>query len=163
MALTAFVREIVIPGGPDAVPKIARRHCRFGLYHAPSGIHRWGIFAKETIPARRRVIEYTGQRIGPPEVRRRLIRPNLYLFILTDRMVIDGAIGGSGAEFVNHSCEPNVYARVSRGHIWYISTRRIEAGEELLVDYRIRGSYPMIECKCGSPSCRGYLNAPPEQ
>lgn len=158
--LTAFVREVVIPGGPDAVPKLSQKDCRFPLRYAPSTIHRWGVYAKADIPARRRVIEYTGERIDQKEIRRRLIRPNLYIFVLTKQYCVDGAVGGSGAEFINHSCEPNLYANVARGHIWLVSTRKILAGEELLLDYRIRGTYPLVECRCGSPACRGYLNLP---
>ncbi len=154
------MREVVIPGGPDAVPAIQPDHCKFELRHAASPIHRWGIFTNEAIPARRRVIEYTGQRIDATEVRRRLVRPQLYLFRLNSRHSIDGAIGGSGAEYINHSCAPNLYARNSRGHIWLLSIRRIEAGDELLLDYRIGGDIDLIPCRCGSPSCRGYLNAP---
>ncbi len=158
--LTAFVREVLMPGGPDAVPKISRKDCRFPLRYGPSKIHRWGVYAKTDIPTRRRVIEYTGQRINRAEVQRRMIRPNLYIFALTKRIGLDGAIGGSGAEYINHSCEPNLYAKVGRGHIWLVSVKKIEAGEELFIDYRIRGNYPLVECRCDSPACRGYLNLP---
>jgi SET domain-containing protein len=106
------------------------------------------------------VIEYTGQRINRAEVQRRMIRPNLYIFALTKNYGLDGAIGGSGAEYINHSSEPNLYAKVGRGHVWLVSLRRIEAGEELCIDYRIRGTYPLVKCRCGSPACRGYLNLP---
>ncbi len=160
--LTAFVREVVLPAGPDRVPELQPYSCRFSLSHAKSRIHRWGIFTNEGIPARRRVIEYTGQRIGFDEVRRRRLRPQLYIFRLNDKHALDGAIGGSGAEFINHSCEPNLYAKVGRGHIWLVSLRRIEPGEELLLDYRIRGETKLIRCACRAPGCRGYLNWPGE-
>lgn len=158
--LTAFVREVVLPGGPDALPRVDPRHSRFRLASAPSAIHRWGIFAAEPIPARRRVIEYCGQRIGQAEVARRSVRPNLYIFWLNPRAAIDGAIGGSGAEFVNHCCDPNLYARVSRGHVHLVSLRRIAAGEELSFDYRIIGEGGPVACHCGSPKCRGFMNPP---
>lgn len=158
--LTAFVREVVLPGGPDAVPRIDPDACRFELTWGRSPIHRWGIFAAAPIPARRRVIEYTGQRIGLDEAYRRRVRPVLYLFWIAPDRAIDGAIGGSGAEFVNHGCEPNVLARVRRGRVVLVSLRRIERGEELLLDYRVTGGGPLLECHCGSPSCRGYMNHP---
>ncbi|HMV54180.1 MAG TPA: SET domain-containing protein-lysine N-methyltransferase [Rhodocyclaceae bacterium] len=157
--LTAFVREVVIPGGPDAVPRIEPRHCRFRLAADLSPIHRWGIFADEPIPARRRVIEYTGARIDRDEVARRSVRTHLYIFWFGQQGALDGAIGGSGAEFINHCCDPNLYARVARGHIHLVSRRRIEAGEELTLDYRIVGGAP-LRCRCGSPLCRGYMNKP---
>ena len=160
--ITAFVREVVVPGGPDAVPRIDPGACRFRLSWGPSPIHRWGIFADERIGRRRRVIEYTGERIGRAEAYRRRIRPHIYLFRTGPRRAIDGAIGGSGAEFINHSCEPNLVARVHGGRVMLVSLRAIEPGEELLLDYRITGDVPWLECRCGSPGCRGFMNLPPD-
>ena len=158
--LTAFVREVVLPGGPDAIPRINPSACRFNLRYGKSRIHRWGVFADEAIPARRRVIEYTGIRIGLREVRRRNMRTHLYVFWVGKRRAIDGAIGGSGAEFINHSCNPNLVARVRKGRVMLVSLRRIEKGEELLLDYMITGGAPMMECRCGAPTCRGFMNRP---
>jgi SET domain-containing protein len=158
--LTAFVREVVLPDGPDAVPRLDPRACRFDLTWGPSPIHRWGIFAGAPIPKRRRVIEYTGQRIDRAEAYRRRVRTHVYLYWVGRERAIDGAIGGSGAEFINHSCEPNLVARVRAGRVMLVSLRRIQPGEELLVDYRITGDVPLIPCRCGSSSCRGFLNRP---
>ncbi len=155
---TAFVREVVRPGGPDAIPCIDDRNCRFALDARPSPIHRWGVFARGPIPARRRVIEYTGERIGLAEARRRSLRMHLYLFWIAPDRAIDGAIGGSGAEFINHGCEPNLVARLSRGRIHLVSLRRIAPGEELLYDYKVTGAAPLMPCHCGAPGCRGQLN-----
>ena len=142
-------------------PRIDPRFCRFQLLAGPSPIHRYGIFAAEPIPARRRVIEYAGERITDAQAARRRARRHIYFFSLSDGRMIDGAAGGSGAEFINHSCEPNLIAREDRGRIWYSSLRRIEPGEELTIDYRT-DSDDQLPCACGAPSCRGLLNAPPE-
>ena len=156
--LTAFVREVLMPGGPDAVPRLDPAARRFRLAYGRSRIHRWGVFAAEPIPKRRRVIEYTGQRIDSCEAYRRRVRPHIYLYWVGPGRAIDGAVGGSGAEFINHSCEPNLIARLCKGRIHFVSLRRIEAGEELLVDYRIAGASRLLECACGAPSCRGFIN-----
>ena len=156
---TTFVREVVLPGGPDARPTLNAAACFVALRHARSPIHRWGIFASEAIAAGRRVIEYTGQRVSPEEAARRSLRSQLYLFYLTRTQQIDGAIGGSGAEYINHSCEPNLRAAVLRRRLYLLSLRCIEAGEELLLDYRITSEGPRLACHCGAASCRGYLNA----
>ena len=155
--LTAFVREAVLPGGPGTIPKLDPRFCHFRLRYGPSPIHRWGIFSEEAIPARRRVIRYTGQRISAREAWRRRFRQHLYLFWLSSRFAIDGVIGGSGAEFINHSCAPNLYARVGRGRIVLVSLRAIAAGEELTLDYHLTGDCPEIQCLCGAAACRGRL------
>lgn len=156
--LTAFVREVVIPAGPDKRPRLARSAMRFRLRAGASAIDRWGIFAAEEIPARRRVIEYTGERITAGEVVRRSARPQVYHFWTGKRTALDGAVGGSGAEFINHSCEPNLVARLRGGRIWMVSLRRIARGEELLVDYQLSG-INLIPCKCGAAGCRGWLNS----
>lgn len=137
--LTAFAREVVLPGGPGARPRLEPQACLFRLKAGRSRIHRWGIFSGETIPARRRVIEYTGERIGLREVYRRRVRAHLYLFRTGVRRYVDGAIGGSGAEYINHSCEPNMVARVRKGRVMLVSLRRVEEGEELLLDYSVVG------------------------
>jgi SET domain-containing protein len=124
-------------------------------------VHRWGVFAEEAIPARRRVIEYTGERIDRREAHRRRLRPYAYFFATSKTRAIDGAIGGSGAEFINHSCEPNLLARVRGGRVFYVSRRRIEPGEELLLDYGMRSAVSRTPCRCGSVRCRGVLERPP--
>ena len=158
--LTAFVREVILPGGPDAIPRLNPSACRFKLRHGRSRIDRWGIFAAEPIPRRRRVIDYTGEKIGRKEARRRSLRPRLFFFRVSKNRSIDGAIGGSGAEFINHSCEPNLVARVRKGRVTFVSLRRIERGQELLLDYQVAGDVPPLACRCGAPACRGTMNKP---
>lgn len=138
---------------------------RFQLRVAPSSIHRLGVFADQQIPGRVTVIEYTGERISYPEARRRFRRIAKehggrfnYLARLNSRWVIDGAIGGNGSELINHSCAPNVKGRRARGRLWFVSLRRIQKGEELLVDYRFPKKAPRVPCHCGSTICRGTIN-----
>ena len=59
--------------------------------------------------------------------------------------------------YMNHSCDPNT---------WWIddetlvANRQIQAGEEVTYDYAtsdISMDFQM-ECKCGSPSCRGIVS-----
>jgi tetratricopeptide (TPR) repeat protein len=133
-------------------------HTPFRLVVGPSAIHRLGVFADEPIPPRRKVIEYTGERVGRREGRRRWDPKRSYLFQLDQYWQIDGAIGGSGAEYINHSCAPNLKARLLRGHIIYFSKRVIDRGEELTVDYHYSDEVTRMPCSCGAPSCRGTMN-----
>jgi SET domain-containing protein len=127
-----------------------------------SKIDRLGIFAQEDIPACRKVIEYSGERIDYDEAIRRLLAPGerFYIFSLdrTFTQAIDGAVGGSGAEYINHSCDPNVRAWITKGHILYMSRRAIHCGEELTLDYKFRRQDARAICRCGSPVCRGTVN-----
>ena len=141
-------------------PRIDSSATAFRLEARPSPIHRFGIFAAQVIPANVRVIEYTGERIGYREAERRRERPYLYLFWVAPGRLIDGAVGGSGAEFINHSCEPNVAVDIAEGRVFFVSLREIVVGEELLLDYRVGGDAPPMPCRCAAASCRGFLNAP---
>ncbi|HUP05499.1 MAG TPA: SET domain-containing protein-lysine N-methyltransferase [Bryobacteraceae bacterium] len=116
------------------------------------------MYTLEMIPPRRKVIEYTGERISRRETKRRGQGRITYLFTLDDYWTIDGAVGGSGAEIINHSCDPNLVASIRGGHILYISLRTIEPGEELTVDYRFSDKIERVACRCGSPRCRGKIN-----
>jgi len=146
-------------GASGVVPSIDPKYACFGMKLARSKIHRWGVFATEFIPARRKVIEYTGERINRLETKRRAAERQLtYLFTLDPYWTVDGAMGGSGAEYINHSCDPNLISRIIRGHILYMSRRDIRPGEELTVDYRFDKKVERVECRCGSANCRGTIN-----
>jgi SET domain-containing protein len=139
-------------------PAIDPRHTAFRLEIRSSPIHRCGVYALERIPARRKVIEYTGQRISRRETARRGLGAITYLFTLDDYWTIDGAFGGSGAEIINHSCDPNLYTWIFKGHILYMSQRVIRPGEELTVDYRFSKKIQRVPCRCGARNCRGTIN-----
>jgi uncharacterized protein len=148
---------------PFVKPQIDITSTAFRLEAKPSPIHRVGIFAAQPIPANVRVIEYTGERIGYREAERRRERPYLYLFWVAPGRLMDGAVGGSGAEFINHSCVPNLIVDIAEGRVFFVSLREIVTGEELLLDYRVRADdsdAPPMPCRCGSATCRGFLNAP---
>lgn len=143
----------------DHQPCINDAYACFRLSVRPSKIHRWGVFAEEPIPPRRKIIEYTGEKISRRETKRRDADRQLhYLFTLDKYWTLDGAVGGSGAEFINHSCEPNCYARVVKGHILYMSCRTIDKGEELLIDYHFDKDVEKVPCACGAINCRGTIN-----
>ena len=142
----------------QATPRIDPKQAVFKLVVKPSKIHRWGVFAGEDIPGRRKVIEYTGERISRRETKKRCERPLNYIFTLDSYWALDGSVGGSGAEFINHSCEPNIEARVVKGHILYFSLREIRKGEELTVDYHFDKKVEKVPCSCGARLCRGTIN-----
>jgi SET domain-containing protein len=67
-------------------------------------------------------------------------------------------VAGSGAELINHSCEPNLITRIVKEHILYFSRRPIKRGEELTIDYCYDDTDEVILCGCGSKICRGTIN-----
>jgi SET domain-containing protein len=146
-------------GIPAVTSAIDERYTCFKIQRKTSKIHRWGIYAREFIPARRKVIEYMGEKINRRETKRRAEASDLiYLFTLDAYWTLDGSVGGSGAQYINHSCEPNLVARIVKGHILYMSLRDIQPGEELTVDYHFDKKVERVVCRCGTPSCRGTIN-----
>lgn len=139
-------------------PIIDPRYTSFRLSIRESSIHHRGVYAEELIPARRKVIEYTGEKISRRETKRRGQGSLIYLFTLDNYWTIDGAVGGSGAEIINHSCDANLRSSIYKGHILYWSKRVIEPGEELTVDYLFSKKIDPVPCFCRASICRGTIN-----
>jgi uncharacterized protein len=142
---------------PIQSPRIDPRYACFKISIRRSRIHRYGVYAQEYIPARRKVIEYTGERLNRQQAKQRDRGDYTYLFAVDAYWTLDGAAGGSGAEIINHSCEPNLISRVMKGHVLYMSLRDIQPGEELTVDYNFSKSNPRTPCSCGAKGCRGTI------
>lgn len=137
--------------------RIDPRFARFRMKIARSATHRYGVFALEDIPGGRQVIEYKGKRVGLEQLAK--IRPpeDTYLAWISGGVCVDARWGGSGAEFMNHSCQPNLTQRRVRGHLLLFSRRKIRAGEELTWNYHYRIKLRRVPCRCGARRCRGTL------
>ena len=130
-----------------------------------------GAFATRAIRAGVRLIEYAGQRLTPAEADARYPdvegeRHHTFLFAIDDDVVIDAAVDGNEARFINHSCDPNCDAVIDDGRIWIETIREISPGEELAYDY----AYVLDErhspaakrrfpCYCGAATCRRTILA----
>jgi uncharacterized protein len=145
--------------GTDLVkaPKLNSDYTAFKLMIRRSKIHRYGVFASQRIPKNRKVIEYTGKRLNRKEAKYRGDGDYTYLFAVDDYWTLDGAIGGSGAEIINHSCSPNLVSRIMKGHVLYISLRAIKPGEELTVNYNFGKDVRTFPCSCGAATCGGAI------
>jgi len=138
-------------------PRLDPRCCCFKLLIRRSRIHRYGVFAGERIPANRKVIEYTGKRLNRREAKYRGDGDYTYLFAVDSYWTLDGSVGGSGAEIINHSCDPNLISRIMKGHVLYMSLRVIRPGEELTVDYNFDKDVRRFPCTCGAKTCKGVI------
>ena len=137
-----------------------------------SKIQGKGAFAIRNIKKGTRLIEYLGQRISWRTADKRyddekMGRHHTFLFTVDDKVVIDAAVNGNDARFLNHSCDGNCEAITERKRIFIEARRSIKAGEELLYDYQYERSEDHTEedekfyaCRCGSPKCRGSILAP---
>ena len=137
----------------------------------PSRMQGLGAFATERIPEGTRLIEYTGERLTPDEAEARYpddptTRHHTYLFAIDDDVVIDAAVDGNEARFINHSCDPNCDAVIENSRIWIETIRDVEPCEELAYDYayvleerHTPSAKRRFPCNCGSPKCRGTILA----
>jgi uncharacterized protein len=134
---------------PDP-PKIERRK---------SSVHGWGVFALETIPKNKRIIDYAGEKItakqSTPREVRYLKQGHIWCFTLNRNWAIDAAVDGNAARFINHSCRGNCYVQIIKGVIWIRASRKIRKGEELSYNYHTDGAAE-IPCRC-RPGCQGML------
>ena len=138
-----------------------------------SKIQGTGAFAIRNIRKGTRIIEYVGQRISWRTADKRyddeqMGRHHTFLFTVDDKVVIDGAVNGNAAAYINHSCDPNCEAITDRKRIFIESKKAIPAGTELVYDYQYERSEDhskedekLYACRCGSPKCRGSILAPP--
>ena len=150
------------PARQAPAPSINPQYACFRLSVRPSEIHRWGVYAEEFIPKGRKIVEYTGERCNRRETAKRAGGKLNYMFTLDSYWALDGSVGGSGAEYINHCCDPNCYAWIFRGHILYMAARDIQAGEELTIYYHFEAEVAPVKCSCGAAGCRGTINLKPE-
>jgi uncharacterized protein len=137
-----------------------------------SGVHGRGVYAVADIKAGARIIEYKGERIDWDEALRRHPHDpsqpdHTFYFHLDAGGVIDAAVDGNSARWINHACAPNCEAREVEGRVFIHALTDISPGEELFYDYGliIDERYTAkvkkrFECRCGSPSCRGTMLSP---
>jgi len=152
----------------------ARRQRRrlFALRGSP--LHGRGAFALVPIRKGTRVVEYEGERIGHAEADARyddaaMEHHHTFLMVVNRTWVIDAAVGGNEARFINHSCDPNCEIVTERGRAFIDAIRDIAPGEEITYDYayeREEGDDEHAEtrypCRCGAPGCRRTILAPPD-
>lgn len=140
-----------------------------------SSIHSYGLVLMEAAEPGDLIIEYVGElaRASLANIREwkyeREYRgdgiASSYLFRLDGIMVIDASHRGNLARFINHSCDPNCFAKTitlngSKRIVLY-ARKSIRPGEEITYDYKFpteKDPKKKVKCLCGSSSCRKYLN-----
>ncbi|MGI9106441.1 MAG: SET domain-containing protein [Pyrinomonadaceae bacterium] len=118
----------------------------FAIKRTATGL---GLFALESLPARTRIIEYTGTLVSNAEVEKR--KTGKYFFGVNTKWSIDGSARSNTARYINHSCRPNAEAFISGHRIWIWSKKNIKSGEEITIDYGEEYFADQIKpkgCKC---------------
>ena len=134
------------------------RVLRFSIVVKESKIDGSGVFAVETIPARRKIGQFVGEQISRREARRRArTLQRIPIVEIDTNTAIDASVGGNELRYVNHSCAANTYLRRAYRQVEFYSLRPIAAGEELTCDYGETHHNGNRPCTCGSSLCRGYI------
>ncbi len=133
-----------------------------------SKIHGMGLFAGEKIEVDQFVLEYIAEGVRPviADIREKKYTKlgigDSYLFRLDNDTILDATHKGSMARFINHSCDPNVFAKIikvgSEDKIVFYSKRVIQRDEEITYDYKFSIEEEKIPCLCQSSNCRKFLN-----
>ena len=130
-----------------------------GLTIKNSPINGKGCFATVSFPRGKKIAEYTGERISDLEAQRRArTRRILRICDIDGRWSLDGARGGNGTHYINHSCEPNAYMRTLHDHVLFFALREIKPDEEITIDYEQTLHPDSKRCRCGAGNCRGTIN-----
>jgi len=137
-----------------------------------SRIHGSGVYAKRRIRKGTRIVEYLGDRISHEEADARYEEKgqddgHTFLFVVSDRVVIDAGVDGNAARFINHSCDPNCETVIEGGRVFIEAKRTIRPGEELGYEYGLTWEstddpeeLANYSCRCGAPQCRGTMLDP---
>ncbi|MEP6809840.1 MAG: SET domain-containing protein-lysine N-methyltransferase [Chthoniobacterales bacterium] len=122
-----------------------------------SGINGRGCFAAEKLRARRKIGEFLGEKISNREAARRVQRGGMVMICeVGEGWSIDASRGGNATAYINHSCAPNCFSRITHGHLLFFALRDICVGEELTLDYT-PSQHPGLPCNCGAAKCHGIM------
>lgn len=137
-----------------------------------SHIHGWGLFTKIDIDKDDMITEYMGEAVRQCIADKREKAYEIsgegscYMFRLDRQRIIDATTIGCMARFMNHSCQPNAYAKIitvdtdlgTDKKIAVMASRDITAGEEITYDYKFPVEDGSLRCTCGAPNCIGRMN-----
>jgi uncharacterized protein len=130
-----------------------------GIRVGPSRIDGRGCFAARAFRKWEKIAELEGERVSRVEAARRMRgKRRLHICAIDTYWGIDGSRGGNGSQFINHSCRPNSFVRITHGRVIFFALRDISPGEEITLDY-VESYHPDdYRCRCGAPDCRGTIN-----
>jgi len=115
------------------------------------------VFALEDIPEGRPVIEYTGRHLNGDRAAVLRAPHDKYVVCPSRDVFINGSVSGSGAQFINHACNPNLTWVYRKGRLFYYSRKPIRAGEELTMYYNQPIHVRKIACRCQARNCSKVL------
>ena len=117
-----------------------------------------GVFACKKIKKGTVISDYLGTVIKTAEYDLENDKKGLYLMYFTDQASIYPDVAKPGPHLLNHSCAPNCWMYVYKGHTLFFALKTIQKGDELTISYLLspnEGSCSPCThvCKCRSKHC----------
>lgn len=115
-----------------------------------------GLFAKKAIPKGTIIGDYIGKVIHPQDAI--VDEENIYLMYYHDTAAISPEINKPGVHLLNHSCVPNAWLYIYKGHTLAFALKNILKGEELTIPYLLSPKDEFCKpclhiCECGHFEC----------
>ena len=117
-----------------------------------------GAYAKQAIPARKKIGDLGGVIISQREARK-LAGMNKRVAIVEfgNGKALNAGINSNELRYVNHSCSPNTYMRVANNRVEFYALRSIRHNEELTCNYGETHHDGKLPCRCGAEGCQGFI------
>lgn len=123
-----------------------------------SKIHGHGLYAKEMIPAKRKIGSLAGEIISKKAARQKAkLNHSISIVELWNGKALDASEYNSEVRYINHSCSPNTYMRTFGNHVEFYALRPIQPNEELTCNYGPTHHDGQRKCNCGAPNCKGSI------
>jgi hypothetical protein len=120
-----------------------------------------GFFAKKDISKGSVIGDYIGKIIRPQDAI--VDEENFYLMYYHDHAAISPNLEKPGVYLLNHSCVPNVFLYIYKGHTLAFALKKILKGQELTIPYLLapkdKFCKPCLHiCRCGNSKCIGTMH-----
>ncbi len=127
-----------------------------------------GIFAKRDISSGVIIGDYIGKVFRTKDFDIDADKDKLFLMYYHDAASIYPDLTKSGIHLLNHSCTPNSWLYIYKGHTLAFTLRKIFAGEELTISYLLAPISNFEKncthkCSCESSNCRKTMHLSEEK
>ena len=130
----------------------------FNVMAGKSKIHGKGLYAKNSIPARRKIGSMAGEIISKKAARQKAnANESISIVEVWNGKALDASVINNNLRYINHSCQPNTYMRNVGNHVEFYALRSIKTNEELTCNYGPTHHDGTRQCKCGAPNCKGFI------
>jgi uncharacterized protein len=130
----------------------------YPLTTGKSNIDGKGAYAASHIPARKKIGDLGGVIISIREARKIAAATKRVAMVeLDNKRALNAALNSNDLRYINHSCNPNTYMRVTHNRVEFYAKRAIEPTEELTCNYGETHHDGKLPCRCGAANCKGFI------